>query len=433
MKKLNKKSIVLLTTLFIICIVGIVGYIIHNKNSTLTSFTDYLNQYKSDLNNYVFDEYEEKYLELIKTSELIIINKDIKNINHTQNELSNFKNILLDYNNNLIKSYISELNEIDISELTDTNSITSRIQEIELLGEENNFIEASKQATILKDDINKELEIIAEEKYKNSEEYVFNNIDGTYIYEKYNKNNVVISNYYLNVISYGDNKLSVNGGHNAIKSAGDGTHWFNIDDLTEDQLGYISSRSGSFAGDNLNYIGNLTWEGVIWSDQGYYSNVYGDSGPVPTIPIKITVQDYNLIVSIGEAAAYPLSGTNTLIKSTDDYFSNSSSIEKRKQTLEENSKTMSEYEAYCILSKNVDVDKIQRIKISSKLPFNPSESWGLDTEEYYIVYCSYGVTGKSYLIGKDSKKIYYAGTQGSSPVYLLENGEKVQTYEYIGR
>ena len=95
MKKLNKKSIVLLTTLFIICIVGIVGYIIHNKNSTLTSFTDYLNQYKSDLNNYVFDEYEEKYLELIKTSELIIINKDIKNINHTQNELSNFKNIFL--------------------------------------------------------------------------------------------------------------------------------------------------------------------------------------------------------------------------------------------------------------------------------------------------------------------------------------------------
>lgn len=436
----NKNKILLTIILFITLICGIGGIAYKNHQDKLaaekaaeelklqTDFESFVDEYKNEISTFVLGDKQENYNTLITQCETIIANKDIEKIDTCRSDLELLRKELSTYNKNLSDSYINELESLDISILNeeDISYITEQLNNLKLLIDKKDFIQAKEKYTELSTFTNEKVEL------KQNELNAINNIEGNYVYNEYNKNGVAINGYTLRILSYSDNKLAVFGGHWGIKNIRDGEKWIKIDDLTKDNNYYINSAAGSFAGDRLDYLGDLTWEGTIWNDQSFSSpHVIGDNVYVPTIPIQIKIDNNKLLVTVGNTACPPLNGTKILERDTENEF-NLTNYEQRKQELNDNSKTMSEYEALCLVNKHaVDYTKFDSIKITLNHNFDAPKLWGLPAETYYSVQCG-NVTGTIFLVGTESQKVYSIGSQGFSPCFLMKERNRVQTFEYIG-
>ena len=123
-------------------------------------------KYKEEIANYNLDDSKEKYDSLISEAEQAVINKSYKNVDSLTSNLNKFKEEVLNKNIELLNNTIAELESIDISKISDKESITNQIEEINKLKDENKFNKAMELSNTLKSDINNQLEIIRGEEDK---------------------------------------------------------------------------------------------------------------------------------------------------------------------------------------------------------------------------------------------------------------------------
>lgn len=141
--------------------------ILAQNNDNINNFTSYLNTYKEELSNYNLDDSKEKYNGLISEAEQAITNKDYKNIGSITSNLNQFKEEFLNKNVEVINNTITELESIDISKISDKESITNQIEEIKKLKDEKQFVKANELSNTLEEDINNKLEVIKKEEKSN--------------------------------------------------------------------------------------------------------------------------------------------------------------------------------------------------------------------------------------------------------------------------
>lgn len=142
--------------------------ILAQNNDNISKFSNYMNTYKEEIANYNLDDSKEKYDSLISEAEQAIANKDYKNIESLKSNLNQFKEEIYNKNIELINNNIAELESIDISKISDKESITNQIEEIKKLKDEKQFVKATELLNTLKEDINNKLEIIKQENEKNN-------------------------------------------------------------------------------------------------------------------------------------------------------------------------------------------------------------------------------------------------------------------------
>lgn len=181
MKKFNTKFMLIVFSIITVCIILSGLYVINIKNRMAVNFEDYLNQYKVDISNYIFNDNEEEYLQLINEAEIYITNKEIKKFSEQKEKLENFKENLLSYNKELIQSYTNKLESMDISILDDSDSIKNEIKSISNLIDENKFSDAKNKCLELEKNISDKLKIKEEENKKIVIENNFNNLNGYWI------------------------------------------------------------------------------------------------------------------------------------------------------------------------------------------------------------------------------------------------------------
>lgn len=175
MNNLNKKIILLIGIIIAIVFIRALGYNIYIKNKTIAEFNAYLDNYKQETSTYDLTDNTEEYENLGKECEQAIANKDYKSIENLKSKANQFKENLLNKNIEITNAKITELENIDISNLNDKDSILSKIEEIKTLKNENQFIKANNLSITLKNDINNKLEIIKQENDKKLEEQQRNN------------------------------------------------------------------------------------------------------------------------------------------------------------------------------------------------------------------------------------------------------------------
>lgn len=144
--------------------------VLAENNDSLSNFSNYLNTYKEEIANYNLDDSKENYDNLIAEAEQAIVNKDYKNVDSLTSNLNQFKEEVLNKNIEVLSNTIAELEGIDISKISDKDSINSKIEEIKKLKDEKLFIQATELANTLKADINNKLEIIKQNELSQSEE-----------------------------------------------------------------------------------------------------------------------------------------------------------------------------------------------------------------------------------------------------------------------
>ena len=181
MKKFNTKFMLIVFSIITVCIILSGLYVINIKNRMAVNFEDYLNQYKVDISNYIFNDNEEEYLQLINEAEIYITNKEIKKFSEQKEKLENFKENLLSYNKELIQSYTNKLESMDISILDDSDSIKNEIKSISNLIDENKFSDAKNKCLELEKNISDKLKIKEEENKKIVIENNFYNLNGYWI------------------------------------------------------------------------------------------------------------------------------------------------------------------------------------------------------------------------------------------------------------
>lgn len=347
----NMKVFYIIIVLLIITFLSGLGYIYYLKSHIVSDFIKVLDNYKQDITTYDLSDKAEENENLIKECEQAINNRDSNEIKNLNAKLDAFKHELLNKNMDNINSKVSELESINISKLEDKDSILSKIEEIKSLKEEKNFIKANELIDTLSNDINNKLETLKQEEDKKNEEEAIKNIDGRYKYEKLNKNGVFIEGYNLSILSCSENRLVVVGGTGALHKIMINNEYIDIEEATkEEESAGADVLPGAIEG-NLEYIGDLTWKGVIWDDRSNI-NITGDNVFIPTIPIEISIDknnNDNIYVNLGEEARF--SGTKTLTR----YDNNQQVIEKlinMKNTLEANGNKMTEGKALELVKKD---------------------------------------------------------------------------------
>lgn len=140
--------------------------ILSENNDNINNFSNYINTYKEEIANYNLDDSKEKYDSLISEAEQAIANKDYKNVESLKSNLNQFKEEIYNKNTELLNNTIAELESIDISKISDKESITNQIEEIKKLKDEKQFVKANELSSTLKEDINNKLEVIKEEQAK---------------------------------------------------------------------------------------------------------------------------------------------------------------------------------------------------------------------------------------------------------------------------
>ena len=165
MKK-NKKIMIMIIIVVIVAITGVVTYTSYKKNKVITEFNNYIEEYKDDISMYILNMNETRYQDLINKCEQIIANKEFKKVEGLKEELSQFKDDLINNNIELINKSISELEAIDISKLDDKNLIANKIESIKKLRDDKEFVSANEEVIALTAEINKKLEIKKQEEEK---------------------------------------------------------------------------------------------------------------------------------------------------------------------------------------------------------------------------------------------------------------------------
>ena len=184
-KMKRKNIIIILITLVIISIAGAFIYISYSNNKSLSEFSDYIKEYKTDMGKYILTGHEEEYNSLIKQSEKVIKDKKPKNINDTMVNLNVFKDKLTNENTEIIDKNISEIQAIDITMLENKDFVTAKIDEIKKLINNKEFIKAKNLYALLKDDIHKKIETRKGEEEKKKAEEEANKIKNLLNKEKY--------------------------------------------------------------------------------------------------------------------------------------------------------------------------------------------------------------------------------------------------------
>lgn len=183
MKKINNK--ILIPTIILICVIflGLIGYSSYSKNKSISEFTAYIESYKEESKNYIFNDNREVYESLLKESEEAILDKDYKKTQELEVKLNKLKEDLVKTNFDLVNKNIAELKAIDISKLDDKESIVPRIDNIKKLGDEQKFINSNEEFIALKNEITLKLEVIKvkEEQALEAEE---NDLEEDIVYEE---------------------------------------------------------------------------------------------------------------------------------------------------------------------------------------------------------------------------------------------------------
>ncbi|MGL5352649.1 MAG: hypothetical protein ACRDA5_04910 [Clostridium sp.] len=166
MKNFSKKILIPIGILLLICLLAIIGYKGYSSSKAISEFSTYVDEYKQVITTYILTDNQERYDELIKESEQSILDRNPKKIEELKLKLNQFKEELLKTNTELARKNISELESIDISKLSDKESILSKIEDIKKLINEQKFISANDEFIALKNDIDSKLEIIRQEELK---------------------------------------------------------------------------------------------------------------------------------------------------------------------------------------------------------------------------------------------------------------------------
>lgn len=137
--------------------------ILSENNDSIANFSNYINTYEEEIINYNLGENTETYDSLIVACKQAITNKDYKNVNTLISNLNQFKEEILNKNIEWTDNVISELEKIDISKVSDKESINIKIEEIKKLKDEKHFVEATEMSKEVRENINNQLEIIKQE------------------------------------------------------------------------------------------------------------------------------------------------------------------------------------------------------------------------------------------------------------------------------
>lgn len=405
------------------------GYKFYQSKTTIEKFNSYIEAYKKEVSMYDLIDKESEYTKIITESEQALSEKNYKLISDLKEKAELLKEELLRKNIEIAEEKIKQLESIDISKLDNKDSINSSIEELKNLKESHNFIKINETFNSLLEEINVKIAETEEIEKQKKQEELLNNIDGAYVYENLNKYGVPISEIQLQIISYGDNKLYVTGGHNAITNIG-GDIEKGIDDITFDDLGYVHSKSGSLMEGYLDYNGDFSWSGFIYDDQGYNGNIYYNSGYFSTIPIAITIDNTNLIVNIGEKASSVAAGTHTFKRQDDESFFNYTEdyLSDLKKTLSEEY-SISPREAYDLVNQHGNPpERYEKLNIYDE-PIGVNGDWWFefpDGEYYQFVY----EEPIYFLVNKESGLVYSFPSQIGLPIHLMKNGEIEKTYEW---
>lgn len=160
MKILRKKSLIFLGVLSIIFLIDIMQYKSYSTNKAIDKFTTYIDECRTTTSRYILTSNKQEYENLLIKSECVISSKDSKLIKELQSKLNQVKEDLFKTNYELANKNIAELESTDISELSDSESILSKIDEIKNLRDEQDFLNANGKFMETKDDIYAKLEIV---------------------------------------------------------------------------------------------------------------------------------------------------------------------------------------------------------------------------------------------------------------------------------
>lgn len=137
--------------------------ILSENNNSIVNFSNYINTYEEEIINYNLGENKETYDSLIAKCKQAITNKDYKKLDTLTSNLNQFKEEILNKNVEWTNNVIAELEKIDISKISDKESINGKIEEIKKLKDEKRFVEATEMSKEVRENINNQLEIIKQE------------------------------------------------------------------------------------------------------------------------------------------------------------------------------------------------------------------------------------------------------------------------------
>lgn len=403
------------------------GYKFYQSKTIIEKFDAYIEEYKKEISMYDLIDKESEYMKIINESEQALSEKNHKLIPDLKERAELLKEELLTKNIEIAEDKIKQLENIDISKLENKDSINSSIEEVKKLKESHNFIKVNEIYNSLSEEINVKITEIEEIEKQKKQEELLNNIDGLYKYEKLNKNGVSLNNVNITLISYNENKLSISGGYNYIVNINYGN--IDVNEATEEDLGMANIRSGSLGG-TLEYIGNLTWGGYIWDDRELDMRISYNNGFFPTIPITITMDDNGLITTTVNEASH-IQGDHIFSKCSDEEVAEYGvKIQDEKIKLEEGPK-ITVREAYDLVNQHGNppegYEELDIIDVVVNI--NDIDYWWFDFPEgeyYHFIY-----TGPFYFyVDKESGLVYSLPSQIGLPIYLMENGEKVRSYEW---
>ena len=160
MIRFNRKNIVIGALVFVILVTLTLTGVINNKNKEIDDFKIYLNEYQVRVENYILDENEEEYNELIKKSEQAIDNKDIDELKCNLEEL---ENKIIENNTNNLKKKVDDIKAIKVEKEEKKEEISTKLKEVEILIEEKNFKKANEELDVLNKNIKDILAAIEQE------------------------------------------------------------------------------------------------------------------------------------------------------------------------------------------------------------------------------------------------------------------------------
>lgn len=316
----KKKKISIIICAIVILVISIGGIVVYKNIHTtkqIEKLSTYVEEYKTEINDYIIEQHKEKYDELISKSNELINNKDTDNIGDLKEKFKKLKDEIIQVNLELINSSISELEAIDLSKLEEKELIEEKIAEIKNLKENHKFKEASEISITLSSDVNKKLEIIrleeakrveeekkkAEEEENKKKEDTINNICGKYQLIEENEKGFVKFNMSIE-ISKGEGAIIIVSGQSHAASAGTCNYEDHKGSVPPiDHMRCISYFSNSIDGE-LELVNDNSFSGFI-------INANQDS---TKHNILVVLENNNLRVNIDTGMT---AGTKILLKVTD--------------------------------------------------------------------------------------------------------------------
>jgi L,D-peptidoglycan transpeptidase YkuD (ErfK/YbiS/YcfS/YnhG family) len=166
--RLNKKQAVFIGISLIVVIAIIMGitYSKKVKDSEIKEINEFVSTYKDEVENYILEEYEEEYNNLVDDIDTHLKDKDLDKAKNDRSSLEDLKDEVVSKNKDMFNEKNEEINNIDIAGLGDDKKqeINKEKDEIGNLYDENKYKIAIEKIGKLKEYITSNIEELKKQK-----------------------------------------------------------------------------------------------------------------------------------------------------------------------------------------------------------------------------------------------------------------------------